>query len=418
MNSFFSGLVEHILNNNEKWLQYYERTNKNEIELSINFYRSDMSYFHELMLYRCFQPAKLYNILRSFVESVLGSEFIKATPFDLQSAFSDSTCCKPLLFILTSKYDPLQSINELAKSLSIDRKHLKIWSLGQGQNQIMQLIEEGLKSGFWIVIQNCHQDKDHQWFPVLERICNNLTPDTTHPDFRLWLTSKPITTFPMSVLRRSIKIINESPSQLRGILKKVLQSSEAAELLKKSLNPTFMRKIIFTLSYFHAAAIERQNFIAFGWIVPYDFDENNLWIGINLLFELSKISETISNKSIKFIIAENIYGGHSSNLNDLRCLMTLNEYFCSEKAFHERYDFNECSPKEFSDHDTLMKSIENMSDRTDAVDIGLHPNGNLLREQKESKFILQKLSRNKVKPKRFSKMYVCQNPHRNNFFSI
>lgn len=364
-----------------------------------------MTYFHELLLYRCFQPTKLYNVLRSFVEFVLGSEFIKAIPFDLQSAFSDSTCCKPLLFILTSKYDPLQSINELAKSHSIDRKHLKIWSLGQGQNVFMQFIEEGTKLGFWVVLQNCHQDKDHQWFPVLERICNNLTPDTTHPDFRLWLTSNPIPTFPTSVLRRSIKIINESPLQLRGILKKVLQSSGAAELLRKSLNPTYMRKIIFTLSYFHAAAIERQNFNAFGWIVPYEFDENDLWIGINLLSDFSRISETISNKSINFIIAEDIYGGHSSNMNDLRCLMTLTEYFCSEKAFHEIYEFNECSPSQFLDHDTLMKYIENMNDRTDAAAFGLHPNGNLLRERKESMLILQKLSRNKVKAKSFSKIY-------------
>lgn len=397
MCSCFSGLVEHIINNNEKWLKYYERTNKNEIELSIDFYKSDITHFHKLFLYRCFQPAKLYNVLRSFVEFVLGIEFVKVTPFDLQSAFSDSTCCKPLLFILTSKYDPLQSINELAKTHSIDRKNLKIWSLGQGQNLFMQFIEEALKSGFWIVLQNCHQDKDHQWFPILERICNNLTPDTTHPDFRLWLTSHPITTFPISVLRRSIKLINETPTQLRGILKKVLQSSEAVELLQTSLNPTYMRKIIFALSYFHAAAIERRNFKAFGWIVPYDFDENNLWIGINLLSEFTKISETISNKSIKFVIAEDIYGGHSSNVNDSRCLITLNDYFCSETAFHERYEFNECSPGEFSDHDTLMKYIESMSDRTDAAAFGLHPNGNLLRERKESNFILQKLSWNKVK---------------------
>lgn len=411
MNLCFSGLVEHIINNNEKWLKYYERTNKNEIELSINFYRSDMTYFHELLLYRCFQPTKLYNVLRSIVETVLGSEFIKETLFDLQSAFSDSTCCKPLLFILTSKYDPLQSINELAKSLFIDRKHLKICSLGQGQNLFMQFIEEGLKSGFWVVLQNCHQDKDYQWFPVLERICNNLTPDTTHPDFRLWLTSSPIKTFPMSVLRRSIKLINETPSQLRGILKKVLQSSEAAELFQKSPNPTYMRKIIFALSYFHAAAIERQKFKAFGWIVPYDFDENNLWIGIRILSEFLKISETISNKLIKFIIAEDIYGGHSSNLNDLTCLMTLNEYFCSEKAFHERY-----SPIEFSDHDTLVKYIENMSDRTDASAFGFHPNGNLLKDRKESKFILQKLSWNKVKTfKVFRKYTECMSKSINNF---
>ena len=62
--------------------------------------------------------------------------------------------------------------------------------------------------------------------PSLEQICDQLASKggsvgqehegSTHPSFRLWLSSYPSVAFPALVLRNGIKMTNEPPSGLKS----------------------------------------------------------------------------------------------------------------------------------------------------------------------------------------------------------
>lgn len=74
------------------------------------------------------------------------------------------------------------------------------------------MIEDNLNRGGWVLLMNCHLATS--WMSSMESIVENMD-DTKHRDFRLWLTSMPNNTFPVSVLQNSVKMTLEPPSGLK-----------------------------------------------------------------------------------------------------------------------------------------------------------------------------------------------------------
>jgi len=52
-----------------------------------------------------------------------------------------------------------------------------------------RMINQAKQDGSWVLLQNCHLAVS--WMTMLEKICEEFTPENTSSVFRLWLTSYP-----------------------------------------------------------------------------------------------------------------------------------------------------------------------------------------------------------------------------------
>lgn len=396
--------MDNLRQNESQWQNYAKHTELNDINsLSTEFYRSDLAAFQKLLLFYCFQPTKLVVALQSFICEVLGIEFIESPAFDLASAYADSTCCKPLLFILSSNYDPINCIRQLAETQLIEQNRLTTLSMGQHQNSLaIKLIEDGIKSGNWVCLQNCHLATD--WMNVLERICDNLAPDTTNPDFRLFLTTNPTDIFPLSIIQGSVKLVNEPPQRLHDKLLRAFTTQPIANeiWLNENKNGDQLKALLFSVSLLHGVILERRNFGAIGWTRPYDFNDTDLNISILQFYEYLNAFNTIPFEILQTLLAECNYGGHTNDLCDLKLLKLLTELFCSPefcrnggKLANNTLQIKRFFPNNYANLDTIVAHIKSLDDKSDddaSTICGLHRNANVLREQNETNFIVRNVA--------------------------
>jgi len=125
----------------------------------------------------------------------------------------------PIVFILSPGADPISDVQDLAVSEGFIGNKFRYLSLGQNmEKEAKELIENSAQRGYWAMLQNC--DLLPTWLKELEKTLDQLT--RPNKDFRLWLTTKPTSEFPLGILQKSIKIVTEPPDGLRLNMKSIV----------------------------------------------------------------------------------------------------------------------------------------------------------------------------------------------------
>ncbi len=392
----FEGIVDSFTREHQDWLALYNSAEPHKAELPKSL---EYSTFQRLMALRTIRPDKLIPAAQEFVTSELGEKFISPPSFDLAKIYADSSSITPLIFILSPGSDPFASLNVFS---SAKKKKISSISLGQGQGPIAQkMIAEGQKTGDWVVLQNCHLAVT--WMPVLEKICEELSPDpeVTHGEFRLWLTSYPSDKFPQAILQNGVKMTNEPPKGLKANLQgSFLTDPISSEEFYRgnATQPHNFRTLVYSLCFFHAVIQERRKYGPLGWNIPYEFNESDLRISvrqIRMFLDESEAQKDIPFMALKYLIAECNYGGRVTDDKDRLLITTLlNDYFNPDVLDKEGYLF---SPSPISasvrleSYEEYMQHIGEIPYSISPNVFGFHSNADITKDINETNLLLDSL---------------------------
>ncbi|XP_042305526.1 dynein axonemal heavy chain 6 [Sceloporus undulatus] len=348
-----------------------------------------LTMFQKLIAVKCFMEEKIVTALTEFVIENLGKQFIENPPVDLATLYQDMSPSTPLVFILSTGSDPMGAFQRFARERDYSERVQSI-SLGQGQGPIAEkMIKDAMNTGNWVFLQNCHLAVS--WMLPMEELIKTFTEPSVsiHESFRLYLSSMPSNTFPVTVLQNSVKVTNEPPKGLRANIRRAFTEMTAPFFEENILGKTW-RKIIFGICFFHAIIQERKKFGPLGWNICYEFNDSDrecALLNLNLYCQEGKVPWD----ALTYITGEITYGGRVTDAWDQRCLRTVLRRFFSPETLEDDYKYSESgvyfapvadSLQDFKDY------IENLPLIDDPEIFGMHENANLAFQRKETSTLI------------------------------
>ncbi|KAK9527005.1 hypothetical protein VZT92_015671 [Zoarces viviparus] len=386
------GFFEHVQDNVSKWKELYDSGKPHKEQLPDRW--SKLVGMDRMVVIRCFRLDKMVPAVQDFIVDNMGQAYIEPPTFDLAGSYKDSNCCTPLIFVLSPGSDPTAGLLKFADDLEMGGSKTQTISLGQGQGPIAaQMIDKAIKEGTWVVLQNCHLATS--WMPALDRICvETITPENTHPSFRLWLTSYPSDKFPVSILQNGLKMTNEPPKGIRANLLRSYLSHPISDptFFVSSKKQVIWQKFLFGLSFFHALVQERRNFGPLGWNIPYEFNESDLRISMRQIQMFLDEYEEVPLEALTYLTGECNYGGRVTDDKDRRLLISLLSIFFSWDLI-EQEGYHLCEGDMYyvpahGPYQTYVDYLRNLPICADPCVFGLHSNADITKDHQETNQLL------------------------------
>jgi dynein heavy chain len=350
-----NGLTKVVSEKLEIFKNYYENMNSFEeysshFDECKNYNKIKEDAFLKLILIKIFRPDKIPIFIKKYVQYCLGDYFIGIMSTGLQEVYQESDERTPIIFLLSKGADPTGAFLEFRNNFTFDtpegRKNPDFINISLGQGQEIEakraILEEGVKNGTWILLQNCHLFVT--WMAELASIVGSLASDEAEEEinknFRLWLTSMPDPSFPVSILQNSLKITTEPPSGIKANLKKIYGDITQEKFRSNFSTEGVFSKLIFSLSLFHSVIQERKKFGAIGFNLRYDFNLADFETSLKLLRIYLEESEDIPWSPINYLVGEVNYGGRVTDDFDRITMMATLGKFLNEKIIEREKDEN------------------------------------------------------------------------------
>jgi len=388
----FEGLRETFAEDCDEWKRLYDANNAHKAPFPPRWeVGGKINSFQRLLLLRCIRPDRVTLAVQDFVVKKMGEAFVKPPPFDLNSCYNDSSATTPLIFILSPGSDPMASLLKFADLIG---QSVSSISLGQGQGPIAErMIEKAQREGSWVVLQNCHLAVS--WMSAFERITEQITPENTKMEFRMWCTTYPSKDFPVSVLQNGVKMTNEPPKGFRANLIGSYSGDPVADpdFFKQALAPEKQTKfhlMLYGLCIFHSLVQERRQFGPLGWNIPYEFNESDLRISIKQLAFFMDEFEQVPYAALRYCTGECNYGGRVTDDKDRRTLHVILQRCFSPNilqggfALSESGSYTVPQPEKCTSRDDFVQHIMQFPSVAEPEVFGMHENATITKDRKET----------------------------------
>uniref|UniRef100_A0A4W3K7X4 Dynein axonemal heavy chain 17 n=1 Tax=Callorhinchus milii TaxID=7868 RepID=A0A4W3K7X4_CALMI len=344
----------------------------------------------KLCMMRCMRPDRMTYAVSHFVEEKLGAKYVEGRSIEFAKSYEEASPSIPIFFILSPGVDPLKDVEALGKKLgfTLDNGKFHNVSLGQGQEIVAEnALEVAADEGHWVILQegrwslpsNIHLVA--RWLNTLDKQVEFYSTGS-NDSYRVFMTAEPAGCpeahiIPQGLLENSIKITNEPPTGMHANLHKALDlfTQDTMEMCTKESE---FKCVLFALCYFHAVVAERRKFGAQGWNRSYPFNNGDLTISVNVLFNYLEANPKVPWDDLRYLFGEIMYGGHITDDWDRKlCRTYLEEYIRPEMLDGELYLAPGFPIPPNSDYNGYHNYVDEMLPPESPYLYGLHPNAEI-----------------------------------------
>lgn len=323
--SSFAGLLRSISQEELDW-NTWRQTPEPENHALPGEWENQLNDLQKLLLVRFIRPDRINASMRRYVIANMGKKFTESVSFQIQKLYESSVFRTPIIVFLSGEVDPIVDISELAAKCGMENR-LNVASLGVHQiHRANRLIAEGMRTGDWVVIANCHLAKN--WSRELGRWTQKLQSVECQSSFRLWLTARISSdVFTSDTLRQSCKAVAETGSGYKATITKYI------DLIKAGADRN-SKRLTFSVICMHAFIVGRQKFKRFGWLEEYQFYEADI-LYTNSVALTMFADQKDSWKELQDFILDITYGSRISKEGDRKLLRTVASTFFNAGLFED-----------------------------------------------------------------------------------
>ncbi|GBN65537.1 Dynein heavy chain 5, axonemal [Araneus ventricosus] len=329
----FKTLLDEVCTREAEWKVWFESEDPESAAFPCG-YDAKLDPFSVLLMIRSWCPDRTLSQAKKFISASLGPRFVEGVLLDYEDLWWESDNRTPLICLLSTSGDPSMQVEILARKKDLEYSSV---SMGQGQEvPARRMLTKMCRTGGWVMLQNLHLSLDF-CFEVLEALSEE---NDIHESFRLWITTEMHPQFPISLLQLSIKFTNEPPQGIKASLKRTY-AGLPDDILEYSNAPQW-QPLLFGIAFLNTIVQERRKFGPLGWNIPYEFNQADFLASMKFLqkhLDDMDMKKGPCWRTIRFMLAEVMYGGRVTDDYDKRLLCTyMNEWF-NEKILHHSFEF-------------------------------------------------------------------------------